>query len=193
MKQFIFLYPIDEYFNKEFSLYAYGYKHGEEAFKQKYKSLLNKCIDARYRKKGFVINYAIFDDTTISDIIDLQKSDRIIKADLEFKLHKTKQPDGTHVYPDPAKILEQLGNISVIRIAGFHLWDCVEKLAVEAHSRGIDTLVDEDLTEMLSYWVKNPGLVPSKYPSYNPREFGKEFFKTFIESRKGKPWLWQDY
>jgi len=142
MKQFIFLYPIPEIINAELQ-----YK---EKIKESYQIALNKCIDLRYRKQGFIINYAIFDDTSISSVIKLQKSDKIIKVGLDFKTHITKQPNGKYPSPNQNYILNQLGEIKIIRIGGFHKQDCVEKLAKRAYEKGIDTLVDEDLTEFLS-------------------------------------------
>jgi len=121
-------------------------KGGIEAFRKKYSNMLNKCVDQRYRQNGFGINWAIFDDCTVSEIIKLQPSDRIIKVGLYSKTHIAKK-----LYPNQDNILEQLGEVRVIRVAGFHMWDCVEKLAKRAHEMGLGTLVDEDLTEFFSW------------------------------------------
>lgn len=92
-------------------------------------------------------------------------------------------------------ILNQLNGTSVLRVAGFHLWDCVERLAKRAYEKGIETLVDEDLTELFSFrMLLDDNFDPAKYPTFNPREScDEESFRMFMESRKDKPWLWQDY
>jgi hypothetical protein len=60
------------------------------------------------------------------------------------------------------------------------MWDCVEKLAKTAYEKGIDVLVDEDLTEFFSERLKDPNFKIDKYPTYNPREGGDFCFKEFI-------------
>ncbi len=188
MKHFVFLYPIPEIIDFEIENHGWSEEGGADAFKQKYKSLLNRCIDVRYRQKGFDINYVIFDGSSVSDVIELRETDRIIKVGLDFKTHTTK-----HLYPDPDFILDQLGDVKIIRIAGFHLWDCVEKLARRAYERELDTLVDEDLTELFASRIKDPDFRIDKYPTYNPRKYGDSMFEIFMEARRNKPWLWQDY
>src|SRR3989344_4591234 len=95
-------------------------------FRKVYSTNLNACIDARYRKKGFEINYCVFNGSPVSDVIELQESDKVIEVGLDFKTHTTRQANGVFLYPDPDFILNQLGKITAIRIAGFHMWDCVE-------------------------------------------------------------------
>ena len=192
MKSFVFLHSIPEYIDYEIKNW---YRPEDPAeFRQKYSRLLNQCIDARYRQDGFKIFYAIFDGHEMSDVIDLRPDDRVICAGLDFKTHTTEKPDGTFPYPDPEYILAQLGDVQVLRVAGFHMWDCVEKLAKCAHEKGIDTLVDEDLTEFFTFRVKQDNLVVDKYPSYNPRDAEHpRHFERFMQARKEKPWLWKDY
>jgi hypothetical protein len=221
VKQFIFLYPIPDYINFEIKRGAYGFRSKREKeflaklkkassdeekeavreeaiqviqseFKVIYKKNLNGCIDARYRQNGFNINYLIFDNSKISNVIELQKSDRIIENGLDFGIHTTKRPDGSYQYPDQGYILDKLGETNELRIAGFHMWDCVEKLAKRSYERGLDTLVDEDLTEFFIGRLKDPNFKINKYPTYKPRE-DPEWFESFMKARKGKPWLWQDY
>jgi len=127
MKYFIFLYPIPEIINWEIKNRSYGQAGGENVFRQKCKEILNQCVDARYRKNGFIIHWAIFNDCVVSDIIDVQPSDKIIKVGLTLKDHRTKRTNGKYPYPRSDFILNQLSEIDSIRIAGFHMWDCVEK------------------------------------------------------------------
>jgi hypothetical protein len=194
-KQFIFLYPIPPIIDYEIQNHGWHEDGGIEAYRQKYKSVLNKCIDVRYRQKDFDINYAIFDDTIVSEVIELQKSDRIIKVGLDYKKHTTKQPNGRYPYPNQNYILNQLGDVRILRIAGFHMWDCVERLAKRAYKRKLDVLVDEDLTEFFTGRLNDPNFKVDKYPTYNPRDGDKEDigFKFFMKARMERPWLWQEY
>lgn len=192
MKEFVFLYPIPEYI--ETSMQNSGMEgNGPDRFRRKYKKTLNTSIDQRYRQKGFGVNYVVFDGHAVSDAIELQASDRIINAGMDFKTHITKQSNGEYAYPNPDKILDQLGNTDTVRIGGFHLWDCVERLAQTAHKRGLDVLVDEDLTEIFGMMIQNPNFRTDTFPSYDPKKAGKAVFDIFMQARKTRPWLWQDY
>lgn len=186
MKQFIFLYPIPEIIDFEIQNHGWSEDGGVDAFRKKYATILNACIDVRYRQKGFGINYVIFNGHQVSDAIHLQAKDRIIEVRLNFKNHITKRE-----YPDDDYILNQLGEINTIRVAGFHMWDCVDKLAKRAFERGLDTLVDEDLTEFFSYNIKNSDFRIDAYPQNKQED---EWNKVmFMKARQGKPWLWQKY
>jgi hypothetical protein len=187
------LYPIPEIINFEIENHGWSEKGGIDAFRQKYKTELNRCINVRYRQKDFGINYAVFDGSPISDVIELQQSDKVIAVGLDFKAHTTKQSNGKYRYPNPDRILNQLNGTKVIRIAGFHMWDCVERLAKRAYERGLDTLVDEDLTEFFTARLKDPDFKIDKYPTYNPRKNQGSMFDRFMEVRRKRPWLWQDY
>lgn len=176
MKSFIFLYPIPDYIDFELWNHERSYEHGKKAFRKRYKELLNKCIDLRYRQKGFGINYAITYRSEVSDVIKLKPKDRIIKVKF-----------------DEDSVLNKLGDVEKLWVAGFHLWDCVEKLAKRAYKRGIDVKVDEDLTELFVYRVVDPKFCPEKFPNFNPHELGEGEFRAFMETRREKPWLWQDY
>lgn len=193
MKQFVFLYPIPEIIDFEIKNHGWSEKGGIDAFRQRYGFMLNRCIDIRYRQNGFGINYTVFNGSPVSDVIALRPSDRIIKVGLNFKTHTTEQSNGEYPYPDQDYILNQLNGVNIIRIAGFHMWGCVERLAKKAYERGFDTLVDEDLTEFFSYKLKDVNFKVGKYPTYNPRKGGISTFETFMEVRKERPWLWQDY
>ncbi|MFH1607868.1 MAG: hypothetical protein ABIA78_01930 [archaeon] len=226
MKQFVFLYPIPEYINWEIENGSYGWdckpwmnkwekifenlneeerdktrpkalKEKQARFRPHYSRILNKCIDKRYREKGFKINWVIFKDHTISNVIDVQDGDIIIEADIDFRTHTTKRVDGTYQYPNNDFILNHIGDSSLVRIAGFHRWDCVDKLAKRAYERKNSVLVDEDLTEMFYGRFKDKNFRVDKYPTYNPRQFDTKeddyLFKQFMKARENKPWLWQDY
>jgi arabinogalactan endo-1,4-beta-galactosidase len=73
------------------------------------------------------------------------------------------------------------------------MWDCVEKLARRAHERGIDVLVDEDLTEFFAGRLKDRDFKVKSYPTYDARKHQRSMFDMFMEARRNKPWLWQEY
>jgi hypothetical protein len=187
MKEFAYLYPIPEY--TDFICPP------ESPRRQQYAEVLNRAIDLRYRQQGFGINYVVFDRHPISDIVKIQPADRIIEVGIDFKTHTTKQPNGEYPYPNPDNILNQLTALRILRVGGFHLWDCVDKLARRAYEKGVNVLVDEDLTEILPLRLTDEDFAVNRYPSYNPRagELGKGWFELFMQARKNKPWLWQDY
>lgn len=187
MAEFVFLYPIPQIINFELKKHDWN-KGGIDGFKKKYKDTLNKCIDERYRQRNFGINYAIFNDSILSDVIDLRPEDKIIKVGVSFKTHIVEK-----IYPDQDYILSQLNEATIIKIAGFHMWDCVEKLAKRAYEKKLNVLVDEDLTEFFPWRLNDEDFRTNRYPTYQPRKEGFIFFKNFIETRKEKPWLWQNY
>jgi len=239
-KTFLYLYPIQEYFEQalrmgeslcfdfvyppldydevqitlgeikeiegEYSQWkALEYDLFWPIFKGIYQTVLNTCIDQRYRQHGYQITYLLFKDHSLSDMIELQPRDKIIYTDIDFKTHTTPLGSPSNsgyfnlnekrfLYPNPDLIIDQLNNPSELRVAGFHLWDCVEKIAKRAYERGIPTLVDEDLTELLSSNMLNGGFRTDVYPSFNPHlPEWKRFYHLFIDTRKGVPWLWQEY
>lgn len=157
-----------------------------------YQANFNACIDLRYRRNGFQIYYAVFNGSPVSEVIELQPLDIVIEVGLDFKTHTTKQPNGKYPYPNLDYILGQVGAVDILRIGGFHMWDCVEKLARRAHEMGLEVLVDEDLTEFFPGRLRDPDFKVDKYPNYNPRKDGR-FFDMFMNARKDKPWLWQKY
>jgi hypothetical protein len=162
-------------------------------FSKIYGPMLNASIDARYRQQGYSVFFALLDGTNISDIIDVRPVDRIIYVGMDEKTHRTKGKDGKYPYPDQDYILNQLGTISKLRIGGFHMWDCVEKLARQAYKRNLDVLVDEDLTEFFGWMIGKADFRVDRYPNYDPRSGGQRELEWFMDARKGKPWLWQDY
>ncbi|MBI4653068.1 hypothetical protein HY750_02340 [Candidatus Kuenenbacteria bacterium] len=154
-KEFVFLYPIPEIINFE-KIKNYSW-HKKECGNR-----LNECVDQRYRQKNFRINWIIFDDCDVSEVIELQPSDKIIKVGLNFKTHIAE-----NVYPDQDYILGQLeDDVRIIRIAGFHMWDCVDKLAKRAHEIRLDTLVDEDLTEFFPWRLNDRNFKTGKYTGF---------------------------
>jgi len=114
---------------------------------------------------------------------------------MNFKTHTTKI-NGKYPYPDTDFILNQLEKGGDLWVTGFHLWDCVQKVAERAYSRGWKTLIDEDLTEALQYRIRDSDFRVDKFLTFNPfawdDERDKSFSAEFLKARS-KPWMWQDY
>ncbi|MFC1682515.1 hypothetical protein ACFL0X_02775, partial [Nanoarchaeota archaeon] len=164
-------------------------KEGISLLRAAYSKALNRCIDVRYRQRGFEILYALFNGHKVSSIVDLQKEDRVIDVGLDFQTHTTEVYGKYPNYPDNGYILEQVGEFSRLVTAGFHMWNCVEELAKEAHGRGLDVLVDEDLTEFSvgRIWLKE--FDPIRYPTFDP--YSTRIADMFFAAREDKPWLLQ--
>jgi len=198
MEQFVFMYPIPENFEPELSIGSKLFKSElniEKGFKGIYRTVLNECIDKRYRQNGFQINWAIFNHHDISDMIKRCEKDRILEVGIGFNTPAT-EINGKYQYPNEDYILDKLaesGEINSLRVAGFHAFDCVEKLAKRAYERGINSLVDEDLTEFLTHRMIMPGFKVDKYPTFNPFLLDINVKDRFFNARKKKPWFWQDY
>ncbi len=220
-KAFIFLYPQQDIFDIELNVLKFRIEHkyyskkdndiGDsnnknsaaanimQSFlrcKDKYSEMLNSCINARYRQKGYNISFAVLDDCSVSNIITVHESDHIINVGIDSATHRSKNKEGIYPYPDNENIIQKLGSISSLVVTGFHMWDCVEKLAQAAHSHGINTLVDEDLTEFFKFRFQESFFKADTYPTFNPYldpNFNESSINAFLSARKDKPWLIQDY
>lgn len=192
MKRFLFLYPMKEIIDWEISQFESHFQPGE--FQKMYAHALNTAINLRYRQNEFQVNFAVFSNAPISDIVQIAEGDKIIDVGLDFKAHQTKQPNGKHPYPNPDFIVNQLTPADKLVVAGFHKWDCVNRIAGRTFRRGIDTLVDEDLTENLGYLVFKKEIVlefPNSYDqSANVRKI-PHLYSQAKELRKKKPWFIQ--
>ncbi len=214
-KKFVFLYPKQEIFDAELRKGAFmsGFvkqlaklsgKNEEEVsqeaisrYRTEYKRKLNSCIDYRYRKEGFSIYYVLFEDSEISKIINFRKEDKLIRIRSESKENEVSDDYKDHPYPDSRYILNQLKPAEHIRVSGFYLSESVEILARNSYESEIDTLIDEDLTELFPGRIMEEGFKIKSYPSFDPRDHprsrGKNYFEWFMKAREGKPWLWQEY
>ena len=196
-KAFIFLYPQQDIFDFEMrkgweeQMRRSNQRLSYEDYKREYAKTLNECINNRYRKQGFQVYFALLDNTKISDIVEVREEDKIIFVGIDENRHRTRGENGEFTYPDQESILKQLGNISSLRIAGFHTWDCVERLAVSAYRRLPDVLVDEDLTEFLADRMLGEGFRKECFPNYDPKKDESMNIELFLEARRDRPWLWQ--
>lgn len=183
MKNFLFLYPIEQYIDSVCERRsAFNPNYEREWCKD-----LKECIQLRYKRNGFTVNYALFDDTPLHP--KFNQNDNLIRVGMTFEEH-TNPKDGKYNYPDEKKIIQPLLNSSELVVAGFHLGDCVDRVAKAAHNKGINTLVDEELTELFGYIKELPSFHKERFPSVMPDERW-ENIERIINYRKQRPWLYQ--
>ena len=95
------------------------------------------------------------------------------------------------MYPTPSSILANVADVSVLRVGGFHQWDCVDKIAKAAFEKKIDILVDEDTTEPFLWSGKRglstPLIRTDEYLDVD--EWDEVFIDLARDARKNKPWF----
>ena len=178
-KVFLYLYPIEE-FTKMFlfhddSLY-------DEWNVERPLPILNDTINQRYREKGYQIVYALYPD---KDLYGLKKSakDLIVYTDILFSEASAYDENGVKKnnfipkYPNEKLLLEQLGAIDKLVVGGYHVMDCVKRVAEVALSLGIDTLVDLDLTDLFFYVYKQKDFFDIK--NYSPERIKINMINSF--------------
>jgi len=188
MNQYLFLFPVKEYF--EACLNACG----TFEFRGHKPAELIHIIDARYRNKGYKINWLLFsreDDLSkpdlrqVPDFLEIEEHDGILVAGVSFGEHTSKGK-----YADSDYVLDQLPIHRRLVVGGFHQWDCVNRVAERSHERGIETFVDEDTTELFFGRQLFSG-IPLIRKKWSLRELGipEKFYKFAKKRREGKPWF----
>ena len=171
-KVFLYLYPIKEFatpfiprisIDKKINSYEIG----------KIFQILNDTIDKRYRKKGYKVAFAMYPDKEIYGI-ELKPNDLVIKTDINFDDVKT-----NHKYPNEKYLIQQIGAVDELVVAGYHVMDCVKRVAETALACGISTLVDIDLTDLFFNLYKQKEYFTKE--TYDP-----ERFKNFMINMRGK-------
>lgn len=178
-KVFLYLYPIKEFTEKFISRYDF------EKYKERYEpiAILNKCIDKRYRENGYQVVFALYPDKEIFGI-DKKENDKVIYTDILFSETSVTDEQGNRKknfiprYPNEMWLLKQLGDIDELIVGGYHVMDCVRRVAEVSMKNGINTLVDLDLTDLFFnlYNQKNYFIVDS----YNPSRF-----KEYMINKRG--------
>lgn len=184
MKSILVLYPIQPYVdvltrNREKARYA-----------RIYQNLIHK------RYPGFQLIWMMFSESQSPEKPDMSqlwqgisigKDDIVGACGVSFSEHCKKE-----IYPNPETILSFCPRpIEQLVIAGFHFWDCVEKVAKRAHEKGINVLADDDLTEFF-FW--RAGIPSSREKSIEKErkqlvKSGSFYLNLVRNARKGKPWL----
>lgn len=193
MKEFLFLYPIQEYLNACIGREAIRKQHGWDLCQK-----FNDIIEARYRQRGFGVNWLMFsnrcgsqnpDLLLLAEEIVIKPQDKILSSEVPFVFMTA-----FNRYPNPVNILAQLPkDIEELVLGGFHQWDCVDKLAQVAHEQGIPTIVDEDTTEVFfredNSYLSIP-LIRDTFP-FNTDGMSTALIAIARENRSSKPWFTQ--
>jgi hypothetical protein len=200
MKSILVLYPIQPYADVLI---------GEEELpeiKVRYGEIYQGFIRKRYPNFQMVcVMFSASGDLAKPDTFQLLKgfsvngSDIIGACGVTFEHHCKK-----HIYPKEEKIIGLCPQpVEELVVTGFHLWDCVDKVAKYAYSQGINVSVDEDLTELFFYSVRGPGGTPPiltipisrekslKHTRKELKKAGKFFLRRSRAERKQKPWMAQ--
>src|SRR3989304_3366243 len=135
--EYLFLYPIGEYF-KEFVNPSSSFTRKGNSAKKMF-----DIIDVRYRNQGYGVNWLLFrrlasimpDLSDLPPFVKMQKNDRILAADL-LLIGMDGFDGGQREYVNA--VLDQLPAAKRLVLGGFHQQDCVDKMASAAHTRGID-------------------------------------------------------
>ena len=191
MEQFLFLFPIEEYFKaclNSCRIFSFkGYQPSE----------LIDIINARYRDNEYGINWLLFsqennltkpDLTKIPEYVKIQKQDGILVSGVSFKSHVSKK-----LYPNPDYVLGQLPEHKKLVVGGFHQWDCVDKIARRSYEKGVETFVDEDTTELFfsRRTLVDIPLIRKKWSLKEELGIPESLYEIAKENRKNKPWFVQ--
>ncbi len=171
-KVFLYLYPIREYIERSIQENCYDNENGFEnpIF------VLNECIQERYRKRGFEIYFANYPDRELYGV-QLSDNDNIIYTDITFNETSEYNEDSNEnsidqlKYPNEQYLLNQIGDVKEIVIGGFHSDDCVKRVAEFFSSRGIDTLIDMELTDRFFHLYKKSYFMKENYNPANYEQY----------------------
>lgn len=193
MKEFIFLFPIQEYMDNTHAL-KYFCCHTDST--NNTPERINEIIKTRYRDQGFCINWLMFkpkgrkktqghgyNPKSLSRYIHPTPQDRFLVSNRTFS------EMGVGKYTSPAHVLTQIPPpIEQLVIAGFHLNDCVNKFAKSAYEKGIPTYVDEDLTELFFLAIHHP--IPLLRTHPQKEDINSQTIRELITfRRRSQPWL----
>lgn len=185
-KVFIYLYPIKEYTEMFLS--------STEKNTKIPLSILDECIDKRYRENGYQVIFALYPDKNIFGITR-KPEDKIIYTDVLFEeasaidsngqLKKNFKPK----LPNDIALLRKIGFVDKLVIGGYHNNSCVERLGETALSLGIDTLIDVDMTDLFfnlhkqKDYFKIEEYKPERYQNYilsQKTRYGEDFIKRLL-------------
>ena len=179
MKTYLFLYPFEAYIQVGMDNIAECKVPIKPAVILK---RFNKIIDVRYRRQGYKIVWLTFGCQNDKNKPNTQLFDKqiVVKPNEPVISNGVVlQPElkrATWVYPDSLHVLKQLGPMENLVMGGFHLEDCVDKIAQAAYGQGIPTYIDEDTTDwFFKYVVLARSLPPS---TRTPGEYMADLINT---------------
>ena len=181
-KVFLYLYPIQEYF--KMFLFTDD-KYYEEWNVPRPLPILNDLITKRYREQGYQVVIAIYPDKEIFGITP-HPEDKILHTDVLFTEASGYRSDGSEKpleevkYPSEEHLISSLGEVDELRVGGFHFSDCVKRVAEHAINKGINTLVDLDLTDLFFNVYRREGYL--NYKEYIPEDFKEMMIKRYSSS-----------
>jgi hypothetical protein len=192
MNEYLFLYPIAEYVDACTVHRSAGYEKGSGGFKR-----INQIIEARYRNKGYDVNWLLFSlkaDNKLPDLgltspyFEIRTADRILNAEISFEDFVK-----NGVYPKPDLVLGKIPRHEKLVLGGFHQTDCVNRIAKASYERGVSTFVDEDTTEWFFIKTSLGETVPIAREKWSLKDIGIPdcFMEAAKDIRKDKPWLTQ--
>ena len=171
-KVFLYLYPIKEFVSPFVPRVSSNHDKLNDYEIGKIFEVLNDVIDKRYRKKGYKVVFVLYPDKNIYGV-ELKSNDIVIKTDITFNDVKS-----NYKYPNEKYLIQQIGTVDELVVAGYHVMDCVKRVAKIALASGIDTLVDIDLTDLFFNLYKR-----KEY--FNEEIYDSERFKTYMINMMG--------
>lgn len=197
MKYLLILYPIQSYADVLIG------KAELPEIKVRYAEIYQELIRKRYHNFQMVcVMFSAPEDPTKADVSQLWQGfsvngeDIIGACGVTFEDHCKKR-----IYPKEDKILKLCPEpVEKLVVGGFHLWDCVDKTARYAYNQGINVSVDEDLTELFFWSVRdNKGIPVFKIPVSKKESLmqtrkrlngaGRGFLKDARAERRKRPWM----
>lgn len=182
-KIFLYLYPIEE-FTKIFLFHDDGLY--DEWGVERPMPILNDTINTRYREKGYQVVYALYPDKELYGL-EKKEEDMIIYTDILFSEASAydekgnEKPNFVPKYPNEKLLLQQLGTVDELVVGGYHVMDCVKRVAEVALDFGIDTLVDLDMTDLFFNVYKQKDYFD--IDNYSPERFKINMINRFGDRR----------
>lgn len=177
---FLYLYPIKEY--TDMFLFHEDKLYDEWNIDRPL-PILNSTINKRYREKGYQIVFALYPDRELYGI-EKKENDKIVYTDITFDEASAYDENGKEKsdfvpkYPNEEYLLQQLGYVDELVVGGYHFKDCVRRVAEVAMQKGIDSLVDLDLTDLFFSVYKQ-----KEY--FDEESYSSDKFKTYMLTRHG--------
>ena len=144
--------------------------------------LINRLLDDDYRSQGYRVVWGMFsspenislpDYSCVSDIFDVREDDQVIAVGVTREDHMKQ-----YMYPDPQAVVRSLFPLDYLVLGGFHLSDCLRRIASGAAALGVPSQYDLLLTDHFFYACRE--------------SFDHDFFKRAIASGYLDPEMHED-